>query len=95
MRGFIVSAVLLVAITVAFISGMFSAQTGLVMVAFCASPFVLFATGWTARGALGGKRIMLVSDEQPRQHPRTPEREMSRLNRQRRDASVSTTNSQF
>jgi hypothetical protein len=92
MKGFVLSVVLLMVATGAFVGGMFSAQTGLVLAGFCASPILLFVVGWTAHSAMSGKRIVLVAaDEQPQQRRSyTPEREASRLKRQRQEVAVNT-----
>lgn len=64
MRGFIIAAVLFVVLMIFFGAGLFGSQSGLMLVSFCGSPFVLFALGWSTRGLLAGRRLALVEAQQ-------------------------------
>jgi hypothetical protein len=69
MRGFLISLALFGLLIVGFGVGLFGQAPGLVMATFCSGPFVLFALGWTTRGALNGKRFALVDDQSNYRQP--------------------------
>lgn len=63
MRSFALCFILIVLLTLVFGLGVSSTQAGLMLIPFCALPFVLMALGWTARGLFAGRRLALVSAE--------------------------------
>ncbi len=67
MRTLIIAVVMVVGLIFALISGAFSASGGLMIMGFCGLPFAMFALGWAAKGAMAGKRIMIVSPERAAQ----------------------------
>lgn len=60
MKSLIVAFLMVFAVILAFITGVFTAQSGLMVAGFCGLPFAMFALGWAAKSTLLGKRIMLV-----------------------------------
>lgn len=63
MRGFVTTLGLVIGLFLFFVLGLFAAQSGLMIISFCAAPFAIFALGWSAKGMLGGKKIRLVEAE--------------------------------
>lgn len=63
MRGFVTTLGLVIGLFLFFVLGLFAAQSGLMIISFCAAPFAIFALGWSAKGLLAGKKIRLVEAE--------------------------------
>lgn len=69
MRSFTLSIVLLILLGICFAVGLVTTQAAPMLISFCASPFIMLAIGWTARGLLAGRRVALVEVEQRRPQP--------------------------
>lgn len=69
MRGFVIATALFLVVTGLFVGGLFSTQSGLMMLGFCGMPFSVFMLGWSAKGLLQGRRFALVDQtmRSPRQ----------------------------
>lgn len=64
MRSFILCFILIVLLTIVFGLGVSQTLAGLMLIPFCALPFVLIGLGWSARGVFAGRRLALVTTEQ-------------------------------